>query len=391
MRPSTALAPLLCCTIAVHAQSPTQQRLHAESGAARPWPADILGNSNATYCPLVPVQEQRFEIEFIEIAPCPIVSDHVFYIWMYGSIWRDRAINLTEEILANATLTIKFNITYVDGAFDSFKPLTIPMAPTALSRWNHIDIRNMTGAHKERMVLGGNDVVSDGVILRQWVVAGNWTMEFDARVPDGRCLFDFSLTQWMDGDFDPRGAEDSSWLAKAFGSGSGLPSSDVPRELNNATYGKTPAKDQLFTIEFLDVAPFPIVSGELYYVYLYANFWPQWTPGLSEADLAKATLSITFSIIYADGSQDHSKPWTIPLESKMLDRFRHIGIRNETGHATDHMSLRANDIAADGYVPKQFVVSRNWTMEFDARLPDGTCLFDFAMTQWVNGNLQRHV
>nr|OQO31337.1 hypothetical protein B0A51_02111 [Rachicladosporium sp. CCFEE 5018] len=160
---------------------------------------------------------------------------------------------------------------------------------------------------------------------------------------------------------------------------------------NNATYGKTPAKDQLFTIEFLDVAPFPIVSGELYYIYLYGNFWPQWTPGLSEAELAKATLSITFSIIYADGSQDHSKPWTIPLESKMLDRFRHIGICNETGHATDHMSLRANDIVADGYIPKQFVVSGNWTMEGDARLPDGTCLFDFAMTQWVDGNLQRHV
>ncbi|KAK6439374.1 hypothetical protein LTR95_004421 [Oleoguttula sp. CCFEE 5521] len=159
---------------------------------------------------------------------------------------------------------------------------------------------------------------------------------------------------------------------------------------NNATYRKVPAKDQLFTIEFLDVAPFPIVSDEIYYICLYGNFWPEWTPGLSEADLAKATLSITFSIVYADGSQDHSKPWTIPLESTMLDRFRHIGIRNGTGHSTEHMSLRANDIVADGYIPKQFVVSGNWTMEFDARLPDGTCLFDFAMTQWVDGDLQRH-
>ncbi|KAK6439376.1 hypothetical protein LTR95_004423 [Oleoguttula sp. CCFEE 5521] len=231
MRSSTALAPLLCCTIAVLAQSPAQQRLQGETGAARPWPTNIPGNNNATYGPLVPVQEQLFEIEFIEIAPYPIVSDHVFYIWMYGSIWRDRAINLTEEMLANATLTIKFNITYVDGSFDYFKPLTIPMAPTALSRWNHIDIRNTTGSHKEHMVLGGNDVVSDGVILRHWVVAGNWTMEFDARISDGRCLFDFSMTQWVDGDFDPRGAKDGSWLAKAFGSGSELLGSDVPREL----------------------------------------------------------------------------------------------------------------------------------------------------------------
>ncbi|KAK6433073.1 hypothetical protein LTR95_010749 [Oleoguttula sp. CCFEE 5521] len=162
---------------------------------------------------------------------------------------------------------------------------------------------------------------------------------------------------------------------------------------NNATFGATPLKDQLFDIQFLDVTPMPIVSDELYYMYLFGLFWPDHSSNPTQADLDNATLSFTFSIIYADGSQDVGSPYTIPLRTTLINRFQHMGIRNEDGLPTDRMSLGVygeNDIVADGWIYKQYVVSGNWTMRFDARIPDGRCLFDFSMTQWVDGDLQHH-
>nr|OQO31473.1 hypothetical protein B0A51_01682 [Rachicladosporium sp. CCFEE 5018] len=243
---------------------------------------------------------------------------------------------------------------------------------------------------------------------------------------------------------------------------------------NNATFGATPLKDQLFDIQFLDVTPFPIVSDELYYMYLYGLFWPDHSSNPTQADLDNATLSFTFSIIYADGSQDVGSPYTIPLRTTLINRFQHMGIRNEDGLPTDRMSLGVygeNDIVADGWIYKQYVflettpypidsndlffvylsgwflpgrvrrrpgqrngnlhlldmfdrwwhlslrnsegdqikhltlgdndlildwiiyreysVAGNWTMEFDARIPDGRCLFDVSVTHWIDGDYHR--
>lgn len=114
---------------------------------------------------------------------------------------RGEAPNEPETALSNATLSVTRSVKFADGKEQDEGTVTVPLSTTT---WNpnmaHLAIRNVTGDHVQFLTPNSaNDILADFIILKMFLESGWWTFEIVARIPDGQCLFAFTLVQWMDG------------------------------------------------------------------------------------------------------------------------------------------------------------------------------------------------
>ncbi|KAH7393619.1 hypothetical protein BKA64DRAFT_602903 [Cadophora sp. MPI-SDFR-AT-0126] len=165
---------------------------------------------------------------------------------------------------------------------------------------------------------------------------------------------------------------------------------------NNATYGPVAKNEQLLSVEFLEIAPTPIIADRVFFVYL-RGWIPSRTPSSnlkssdSNSGRMNATLKVTSSAVYLDGSSDHSESLIIPLKSTVFNDAAHLVIRDEIGKEVDYLpSTGRVDVLLDFQIPTMFLRSGDWTFEVDARLGDDgdTCLFAFGLTQGLIGELR---
>ncbi|KAL4965979.1 uncharacterized protein BDV14DRAFT_171876 [Aspergillus stella-maris] len=159
---------------------------------------------------------------------------------------------------------------------------------------------------------------------------------------------------------------------------------------NDAVYANVPKEDQLFKVEFLEVAPTPIPTDRLFFIYL-RGFIPESKRtelGLANGALTDATFEIRASVVYEDGGHDNEKSYTFPLKTASFNNNAHIAIRDARGDQVDYLpSSGGGGILVDYWIPSMFIESGRWTFTVDARLGDEgrTCLFAMSLTQWLEG------
>ncbi|KAL3447268.1 hypothetical protein BJX65DRAFT_308326 [Aspergillus insuetus] len=161
---------------------------------------------------------------------------------------------------------------------------------------------------------------------------------------------------------------------------------------NDASYDIVPKEDQLYRIEGLEIAPTPFFTDRAVFV-LLSGYIPESKKkelGLSDEGLINATLKISASVVYADGSHDDEQSYTVPLKTIPFARLAHLVIRDARGVQVDYLpSSDDSDILVDFQFLPMFMESGMWTFKVDARLGDSddTCLFAMSLTQWLEGRL----
>ncbi|KAE8326731.1 hypothetical protein BDV39DRAFT_176514 [Aspergillus sergii] len=162
---------------------------------------------------------------------------------------------------------------------------------------------------------------------------------------------------------------------------------------NDAIYDTVPKDDQIFKIEFLEIAPTPIIADRVFFVYL-RGYLPESKKkelALPDEGLVNATLKVSASFVYPDGSHDNEDSTTGPLRTTPFNDLAHLTIRNARGAQVDYMpSSDRSDILLDFQIPTMFLRSGMWTYKVDARVGDvdNTCLFAMTLTQWLEGGLK---
>ncbi|KAJ5698789.1 hypothetical protein N7462_000794 [Penicillium macrosclerotiorum] len=70
----------------------------------------VPGHNNATY-DVVPKADQLLNVEFLEVAPTPIIADRVFFVYLRGNLpeFKKKELALPEEGLIDATLSVPHN------------------------------------------------------------------------------------------------------------------------------------------------------------------------------------------------------------------------------------------------------------------------------------------
>ncbi|EAW20657.1 uncharacterized protein NFIA_030900 [Aspergillus fischeri NRRL 181] len=96
------------CTAALAAlakTNPTQQELLVGVDIMAQQDNKVRGHNNAIY-DTVPKDDQIFRIQFLEIAPTPIIADRVFFVYLRGYLpeSKKKELALPDEGLINATL-----------------------------------------------------------------------------------------------------------------------------------------------------------------------------------------------------------------------------------------------------------------------------------------------
>ncbi|KAK6439377.1 hypothetical protein LTR95_004424 [Oleoguttula sp. CCFEE 5521] len=153
---------------------------------------------NVTFAP-VPQEGQLFSTYYLDIAPYPITADRTFFVKLHGYLKADLT-NVTATVLADATFNATMHVTYENGGKYTWGPATIPLCTQMIAEnYGYLAIRNKTGHYVEHLSLGYNDILVDGMFVYEDITSGNYTIAFDARLPDGRCLFAFEITQWIEG------------------------------------------------------------------------------------------------------------------------------------------------------------------------------------------------
>ncbi|KAK3325222.1 hypothetical protein B0H66DRAFT_114538 [Apodospora peruviana] len=162
---------------------------------------------------------------------------------------------------------------------------------------------------------------------------------------------------------------------------------------NDAFYGPIPKAQQIFDIEFLEIAPSPILVNKYFFILLRGEIPPSTRQKLhlEPSDVANATLSITLSAVLEEGNRkQEARTYTIPLRTAELAEEAHLGIRNATGAYVDYLTLKGrNDILTDNWIPGPFVETGTWTFEIVASLTkdkNEVCLFALTLTQWLEGD-----
>ncbi|OOQ86006.1 hypothetical protein PEBR_23491 [Penicillium brasilianum] len=155
---------------------------------------------------------------------------------------------------------------------------------------------------------------------------------------------------------------------------------------HDAIYDTVPKKDQIFSNEFLEIAPMPILADRVFFVYLrgYLPESKEKELALLDESLVNATLTVSGSVIYADGSHDDGKSVTVPLKTTAFNDLAHLTIRDARGVQVDYMpSSDRSDISLDFRIPIMWLRSGMWTTKVDARVGDvdNTCLFSMVLTQ----------
>ncbi|KAL4874380.1 hypothetical protein BJY04DRAFT_226127 [Aspergillus karnatakaensis] len=200
---------LAVCTVAtltmLATTEPTQQPMRAsEDTIAREDSFPVPGHNNAFY-DAVPKEEQVFEIEFLEIAPTPIIADRLFFIYLRGEVSesKKKEMGLPDGPLVDATITARSSAIYADGSMADEQSLTLPLKTMGLSDEAHLVIRDSDGHGIEYMSSSDrNDFLLDFQLPFWWLRSGLWTFKVDVRLgdADNTCLFALALTQWLDGD-----------------------------------------------------------------------------------------------------------------------------------------------------------------------------------------------
>ncbi|RFU31583.1 hypothetical protein B7463_g4754, partial [Scytalidium lignicola] len=163
----------------------------------------VRGHNDALYGP-VPKKDQLLDIEFLEIAPTPIISDRVFFVYLRGSIpeSKKKELVLLDEGLVNATLTMSSSAVYPGGDSEDIKSVTVPFKTASFNDDAHLVFRDARGAQVDYLPSSGrSDVLLDFQIPIMFLKSGIWTFNVDVRLGDrgNTCLFAISLSQWLDG------------------------------------------------------------------------------------------------------------------------------------------------------------------------------------------------
>ncbi|GLB11816.1 hypothetical protein AtubIFM57258_008686 [Aspergillus tubingensis] len=125
---------LFLCTATLAAlakTNPTQQELLVNEDIMAKQDNMVPGHNNAIY-DTVPKDDQIFKIEFLEIAPTPIIADRVFFIYLRGYLpeSKKKELALPDEGLVNATLKVSASVVYPDGSHDDEHSTTGPLRTT---------------------------------------------------------------------------------------------------------------------------------------------------------------------------------------------------------------------------------------------------------------------
>ncbi|KAK3314055.1 hypothetical protein B0H66DRAFT_607300 [Apodospora peruviana] len=159
---------------------------------------------------------------------------------------------------------------------------------------------------------------------------------------------------------------------------------------NDAFYGPVPKQDQLFIVDYLEIAPTPIPVDKFFFVLLRGEF-PA-SADITDDQLAAATVNITLSVKHGDDETEKNEPntYTIPLRTDELADEAHIAIRDAKGRYVDHLTAPGsgrNDVLADYWIPGMFLRTGEYTFEVTASLEDGRCLFAISVVQFLEGGL----
>ncbi|KAB8226950.1 uncharacterized protein BDW43DRAFT_304978 [Aspergillus alliaceus] len=161
---------------------------------------------------------------------------------------------------------------------------------------------------------------------------------------------------------------------------------------NDAIYDTVPKEDQLLDVEFLEIAPTPIVADRVFFVYLRGDLSESKMKelGLFDEGLIDATLSVSGSVVYPDGSYTEPRSLTMPLKTISINDAAHLIIRNSNGTQVDYLPTSGrSDILLDFQIPTMFLKSGMWTFKVDARLgdKDNSYLFAMSLPQCLDGGL----
>lgn len=113
---------------------------------------------------------------------------------------------MDDAALANATIFITLSATSLEGDKGEpifyVEPLHIDPSREAL-----FIIRNGRGRLAEQLTLGEshectNEILTNMCLPSAFIQSGVWKAEIIAKVPDGTCLFAFTIVQWLEGHKD---------------------------------------------------------------------------------------------------------------------------------------------------------------------------------------------
>ncbi|KAH9223406.1 hypothetical protein DL95DRAFT_379365, partial [Leptodontidium sp. 2 PMI_412] len=152
---------------------------------------------------------------------------------------------------------------------------------------------------------------------------------------------------------------------------------------NNATYGPVPKDAQLFDVEFLEIAPTPIIADRVFFIYLRGWMPSSKSPSAerdgifespcsgsgpdSDPGLTNATLEVSSSVTYPGGSSDSHASLTIPFKSMVFNDAAHLVIRDESGKQVEYLpSVGRGDVLLDFQIPTLFLRSGVWTFGVEA-------------------------
>ncbi|KAF4228253.1 hypothetical protein CNMCM6805_002268 [Aspergillus fumigatiaffinis] len=107
----------------------------------------VPGHSDAIY-DTVPKDDQLLKVEFLEVAPTPIVADRVFFVYLRGYLPKSKKeLALLDEGLVDATLSVSGSIVYPDGSYMEPRSFTIPLKTISINDASHFVIRDSNGTH----------------------------------------------------------------------------------------------------------------------------------------------------------------------------------------------------------------------------------------------------
>ncbi|KAM7215675.1 hypothetical protein V8F06_008966 [Rhypophila decipiens] len=165
---------------------------------------------------------------------------------------------------------------------------------------------------------------------------------------------------------------------------------------NDAFYGPVPKKDQIFVIDFLEIAPSPIPVDKIFFVLLRGEIPSSHAGDITADQLAAATLNITMSVtrpksnLEDDNKENEDKSsYTIPLRTAELADEAHLAVRDSQGRHVDSLTAPGtgrNDILTDYWIPGMFLETGIYKFEVVAELDDGRCLFAVWLEQWLEGS-----
>ncbi|SMR56522.1 unnamed protein product [Zymoseptoria tritici ST99CH_3D1] len=166
----------------------------------------VPGNNDAFYGP-VPEANQIFSIIRLDIAPTPIPLDRRFFVFMQGEVAprnaRKPGAQVDDAVLADATIKCTMEGNFANGEVSS-ETFTVSLR-SIHGAGMHLIFRDWADGGVQDQLLVGNrqDIVADAMCtFGETMRSGMYTCKFDARLPDGECLFALEVSQWLHGHGD---------------------------------------------------------------------------------------------------------------------------------------------------------------------------------------------